>query len=228
MCRDRTETGDMVVVVDIETENTGAEIMADNKRIISVQLGDSSNQELYYADALDSSQSLVQVKTRINSIVKDGGVLAGYNVKGFDIPILKQFLEVTIPDANVLEIGEMKEMVELAQKVGKKHLRLEEACTEFGISSNHKWLMNARAEKFKNDPAVLANADKAAQRFVIARGWSFNFSRGYAIDKIAGGRAILESYQEFVSKRGSKDTLFYEYAVGDVVCEYRLMEALTC
>ena len=202
--------------------------MAGNKRIISVQIGDSSKQELYYTDARNPSQSLVQAQSRINSIVREGSVLAGYNVKGFDVPFLKQFLGIEIPDANILEIGDMAEMADIRKKLGKKYLRLEEACMEFGISPDHKWLMDKRAERFKNSPEILANADAAAQSLVTKRGWSFDFSRAYAIDKIAGGHAILESYQEFVSKGGSKDTLFYAYAIGDVVCEYKLLQALTC
>ena len=35
--------------------------------------------------------------------------------------------------------------------------------------------------------------------------------------------AIYEAYNEFVIKNGSKDTLFYEYAIGDVICEFQLL-----
>ncbi len=217
----------MVFVIDIETENTGADVMADNKRIISVQIGDSINQELYYADARDPLQSLAQAKSRIASLVREGNVLAGYNVKGFDILFLKQFLGVDIPNANVLEIMDMEEMAQLRNRLGKRYLRLEEACMEFGISPDHKRLMDKRAEPFKSNPEILARADTAAQKLVTTKGWSFEWSRGHALDKIAGGHAILASYQEFVSKGGSKDTLFYTYAIGDVVCEYKLWQALT-
>lgn len=41
----------MYRVIDIETENTGTDIMTDNKRIISVQIGDDVNQDLYWADS---------------------------------------------------------------------------------------------------------------------------------------------------------------------------------
>jgi len=48
------------LVIDIETENTGADLIADSKRIISVQIGNSTNQELYYADARNPSLSTSQ------------------------------------------------------------------------------------------------------------------------------------------------------------------------
>lgn len=216
------------VVLDIETENTEGDVLNGNKRIISVQMGDSLNQELYYADATVPTRSLLQAKARINSIVRDGGVVAGYNLREFDIPILRRFLEVTIPDASVLDLKDTEGVSDLTRRLGRKRLRLEDVCSEYGISTVHKSLMDRRAEQFKSDPQILVRADAFAQSLVTSKGWDFQFSRGYALDKIAFGHAILDSYQEFVSKSGSKDTLFHTYATGDVVCEYKLMQALTC
>jgi hypothetical protein len=48
----------MYFVIDIETENTGSDIMKDNKRILSIQIGDDTKQELYYADSTDSQWTL--------------------------------------------------------------------------------------------------------------------------------------------------------------------------
>lgn len=200
--------------------------MADNKRIISVQIGDSTKQELYYADAHDPSLSISLVPQRVKTLIAEGCVFAGYNVKGFDLLFLKQFLGVEIPEANILEIRDMDGVKKLQQKTGKKFYRLEEVCREYGISADHKRLMDESAEPIKKRPDVLALANTAARQLVANKGWSLDFSLKYTLDKIAGGRAIYEAYLEFVQKDGTKDTLFHQYAIGDVICEHQLMQNL--
>lgn len=206
-----------VLVIDIETENTGADIMADNKRIISVQIGDTSQQELYYADAKESIKSLSVVPTRINSLVANGALFAGYNLKGFDLFFLKQFLGIEIPDANVLELRDMDGVQRLQQRTGQRSYRLEEVCSEYEIVTEHKRLMDERALPFRVKPEILAQANMAARKLVVEKGWSFDFSLKYTLDKISGGHAIFDAYKEFVQKDGSKETLFYKYAVGDAL-----------
>lgn len=221
-----TQNSRETVVIDIETENTGADIMADNKRIISVQIGDSTKQELYYADAHNPSLSTSQVAQRVKTLIGEGNVFAGYYLKGFDLPFLKQFLGVEIPEANTLEITEMDGVKKLQQRTGRRSYKVEDVCKEYGIPADHKRMMDERAEPFKKRPEVLALADTAARQLVADKGWSYDFSLNYKLDKIAGGRAIYDSYLEFVRKDGAKDTLFHQYAVGDVICEYQLMQKL--
>jgi hypothetical protein len=216
----------MSLVIDIETENTGADIMADNTRIISVQMGDSEEQKLYYADAHDPSLSTSQVPQRVETLIAEGKVFAGYNLKGFDLPLLKQFLGVEIPEANVLEIAEMDGVKKLQQRSGRRSYRVEDVCKEYGISVDHKRLMDEKAETFKKRPEVLALADTSARQLVEEKGWSYAFSLNYKLNKIAVGRAIYDSYLEFVRAGGARETLFHRYAVGDVICEYQLMRRL--
>ena len=66
-----------------------------------------------------------------------------------------------------------------------------------------------------------------AQEIVRSKRWSWDFTFNRVLEKIAGGHAIYDSYQEFVQSGEQKDTLFYEYAIGDVICEYRLLRVLT-
>lgn len=216
----------MSVVIDIETENTGADIIRDNKRIISVQIGNSEKQELYYADARDPSLSTSRVPQRIRTLIAERNVFAGYYLRDFDLPLLKQFLGVEIPGANILEITEMDGIKKLQQRTGRRSYRVEDVCREYGIPTDHKRLMHERAESFRKRPEVLTLADTAARQLVADKGWSYDFSLTYKLDKIAGGRAIYDSYLEFVQKNGAKDTLFHRYAIGDVICEYQLMQKL--
>ncbi|MCX6648552.1 MAG: hypothetical protein NTV61_04090 [Candidatus Bathyarchaeota archaeon] len=215
------------LVLDIETENTGADIMADNKRIISVQLGNSAKQELYFADSKDTSRSLSTVKSRISSLLSEGIVFAGYNVKGFDVPMLKEFLDIDIPNENLLELYETEKVATLCRLKNRRTLRLEEVCKGFDIDTSHKDEMNHEAEKYKMRPDIVKKAQTAAKEIVDRKGWSFDFSYNYTLDKLAGGNAIYDSYLKFVERDGSPDTLFHRYAVGDIISEYRLLQAVT-
>lgn len=216
----------MSIAIDIETENTGADIMEDNRRIISVQIGDATKQELYYCDSEDSRYTLTSVDARIRALISQGYTFVGYNVKDFDIPLLRKFLGVEIPVSNVLELSNMGKVIELKNSFRRKKINLETVCEYFKISVDHKHRMNKKSEEYKVKPDIQAHADNGAILLVDKRGWSIDFSRNYALNKIAIGHAIYDSYKEFVAKGGRKDTLFYEYAIGDIVCEFQLLEVL--
>jgi hypothetical protein len=213
----------MYLIIDIETENTGSDIMKDNKRIISVQIGDATKQELYYADSKDPQYTLSRAKKQIASLLSQGYIFAGYNIKSFDIPILKQFLRVEIPESNVFELSQTSRVTEL-NKI--KKFKLEDICMECGVETNHKRKMNEKAEKYKGRQDIKDQAYAKAKDFVRNKGWTFDFAYRYALDKIARGTAIIDAYQEFVESGGQKNTLFYEYAIGDVISEYNLLKAL--
>jgi len=214
----------MYLIIDVETENTGSDIMKDNKRIISVQIGDDAKQELYYADSKDPQYNLVAAKSQITSLLSQGQVLAGYNIRMFDVPVIKQFLGVEIPESNIFDLFQTPRVAEL--KARGKRVRLEDVCMECGIEVVHKRRMNEKAEKYKDRQDIKDLAIAKAGKNVQDLGWSFNYSFQQALNKIAGGYAIYDAYQEFVRSGGQKDTLFYEYAIGDVICEYRLLKTL--
>lgn len=214
----------MYFVIDIETENTGSDIMNDNKRIISVQIGDDTKQELYYDDSKDSQYTLVGAKRRILSLLSQGHFFSGYNIKFFDIPVLKQFLEVEIPESKMLDLFRTHRVTQL--KMSGKSVTLENVCREFGIKAVHKQRMNEKAEKYKDRKDIRELAIAKAKKDVENFGGNFDYFFRRVINKIAGGNAIYDAYQEFVRRGGQKNTLFYEYAIGDVICEYRLLKAL--
>ena len=215
----------MYLIIDIETENTGADIMEDNKRILSVQIGDDVKQDLYWADSVDPRWTLESAKTEIASLLSQGVIFAGYNIKGFDVRFLKQFLGVTIPESNLLDLC-LCQPQKLTQLTGKNKPRLEDACRACGVKVAHKQRMNEKAKKYKLNEAFKKQALTKAEELVKNRDWGFNFSYNYVLDKLSGGNAIYDSYLEFVESGGQKDTLFYEYAIGDVVSEYQLLKVL--
>lgn len=213
----------MYLIIDIETENTGTDIMEDNKRILSIQIGNDAKQSLYWADSKDPKLTLEAAKRKIASLLSQGVVFAGYNVKGFDIPLLKQFLDIDIPESNTLDLCQPSRT---AQLTGKNKARLEEVCAACGIEVTHKQRMNEKAERYKSIEAHKNKASAKAKELVKKKGWSEDFAYNYALDKIAGGTAIYDAYLEFAKGGGKEDTLFYEYAIGDVISEYQLLKKL--
>lgn len=211
------------IILDIETENTGHDILEHNKRIISVQIGDSTLQELYYADSPIHETSLSRARERIDDLLGKDTTFSGYNLTGFDIPMLEKFLKIRIPQQNLLDLSNSQLVKNFCFQSNRRSLRLEELCTHLNIDSSHKDEMNKKAESYKTRPEIVAQAQAAAKNLVSRRGWSLNFSYGYSIDKIAGGHAIYDSYNYFVISRGSENTLFYRYAVGDIISEYKLL-----
>lgn len=213
----------MYRVIDVETENTGTDVMKDNKRIISVQIGDDTKQSLYWADSKDPRWNLSSAKKEIKSLLSQGVIFIGYNISNFDVRVLMQFLGVEIPESNILDLCQSPKIAELT---GKNRARFEEVCSACGIEVTHKTRMNKKAEKYKSMEVHKRYATAKAKELVENKGWSLDFSYAYVLDKIAGGNAIYEAYQEFVRRDGQKDTLFYEYAIGDVIAEYQLFKAL--
>lgn len=214
----------LILILDIETENTGHDIMAHNKRILSVQIGDSTKQELYYADAASHEDSLEAAKHRIHDLLDVGTLFSGYNIIGFDLPMLNQFLGIRIPEGNVYELCETSFVKGICSQKYRNTLRLEEICLHVGIKCRHKDEVNQKAEAYKNRPDLLAQARKAARDLVESKRWGLDFSLQYAIDKIAGGNAILDSYRSFARSNNPKNTSFYRYAIGDVICEHELLK----
>ena len=199
--------------------------MEDNKRILSIQIGNDTEQSLYWADSKDQKWTLETAKKKIASLLSQGVVFAGYNIKGFDVRFLKQFLDIEIPESNILDLC-LCQQQKLTQLTGRNKPRLEEACAACGVEVAHKRKMNEKAEKYKSVPAHKDKALAKAKELVEKKGWSLDFSYTYALDKIAGGNAIYDAYWEFVKSGGQKNTLFYEYAIGDVISEYKLLKKL--
>ena len=215
----------MYLVIDIETENTGTDVLEDNKRIISVQIGDDTKQDLYWADSKDPQWNLESAKKEIVSLLSKGVIFAGHNIRGFDVRFLKEFLGVEIPESNIHDPCECQSQ-KMTRLTGKNHPKLEEACAALGIKVTHKQRMNEKAIKHKSNEAFKKQALTKAKELVRDKGWSLNWSYDHVLDKIAVGNAIYEAYLEFVESGGQKNTIFYEYAIGDIISEYQLLKAL--
>jgi hypothetical protein len=205
---------------DIETENTGFDIHLDNKRIISVQIGNASNVEVYYADSKDPALSLLSAKRRLTEMLSNGYVLTGYGVEDFDNENLKKFLDFQIPPSNLLDLSQTDFIKSL--KHSHRLYRLEDICSHLNISVRHKDRMITKAESYKTRFSALADIE--AIKIAAKKGGTVEYAKAEAMRKVTIGNAIYDSYKEFLIKDGSKDTLFYEYAVGDVICEYLLFE----
>jgi hypothetical protein len=210
------------VTIDIETENTGADIDLDNKRIISVQIGNVTTVELFYDDSECPEYGLSAAKDRIAGMISKGYVFSGYGLKRFDVEHIATFLGIRIPPSNLIDLSQTDFISESNRRYGE--YKLEDVCRRFRISVEHKDRMNRKAETYKARSDVLALADREAPKIAAKKGGTVKFARDEAIRKITFGMAILDSYQEFVKKGGSKHTLFYQYATEDVVCEHHLFE----
>jgi hypothetical protein len=213
----------MYVVLDVETKNLGSDIMEDNEQLLSLQLGNSTKQELYYYDSKDPKLTLEIGKKQIATLLSQGVVFAGFNIKGFDTVMLRKFLGIEIPESKMLDLCQSPRLTQL---INKRKARLEEVCRICGIDASHKPKMDKKAEKYKAQPDVMKLAKAKAEAIVKNKGWSYDFAFNYVLDKIAGGRAIWDAYLEFVESGGRKNTLFYEYAVGDVISEHQLLKKL--
>ena len=130
---------------------------------------------------------------------------------------------IEIPESNTFDLSQTQRVAEL-NKI--KKFRLEDVCTECGVETKHKRKMNEKAEEYKARQDFKDQARAKAKDLAKNRGWTLDFAYRYALDKIAGGTAIINAYQEFARSGGQKSTLFYEYAVGDVISEYNLLKVL--
>jgi len=139
--------------------------------------------------------------------------------------LLKQFLDIEIPNSNWLDICQTPEMAKFHQT--NKDWTLECACGEWLVDATHKQKMNAKAEKYKTRQDIIEKAKIGAVAINKTMTW-LTPSEAYskALKKLAGGIAVYDSYLEFVESGGQKNTIFYEYAIGDVISEYQLLKAL--
>ena len=216
--------GNKHVVLDTETKNLGSDIMRDNERLLTIQLGNSTKQELYYHDSRNSKLTLEMGKKRIESLLSQNVTFIGYYLKGFDILMLKNFMEIEIPLSRVLELTETTTIKELHKR--DKNWKMEHACRECGIEVSHKNKMDELAKKYRTKPEIMKRASAEAEENTKKKGGTFQWWYEKMLSKLAGGHAIWEAYLEFVESGGRKDAFFYEYAIGDVISEYHLLKKL--
>lgn len=209
-----------IVTLDIETENTGYDIMEDNKRIISVQLLEGDDSKIYYDGS--ESNDLESAKEILRNMIEGGKSFLGFNIRGFDVRFIKKFLGVDIPPSQVIEISELPRMNSIREHFGKKRPRLVECCELLNVECLHKGLMDEQSDKFKQLPNVIEKAKEGATKWNEQLGWGYDFSYRLALDRIAGGMAIFEAFKKFVQANGDPNTVFYRYAMGDVFTEYAL------
>jgi len=214
-----------MITIDIETENTGYDILEHNKRIISVQMLDDNKSKIYY-DGFETN-NLSLAKSEIISCIERDTKFVGYNIRNFDIPLIKKFFDIHIPSEQIIEISEMDLVNDLRKKMMKNKLSLFQVCSNFGIDAGHKKEMDELAQKFINDPKVIEYAKKGAMEWVTQKGWGKNFSFELALKRITGGMAILDSFNDFVESGGDTTKLFYKYAMKDVEVESQLYNKLS-
>ncbi len=212
------------IVIDIETENTGYDIMNDNKRILSIQLLDVDHEQIFYDGA--QTNDLVQAQKTLNQLIIDKNTFVGFNIINFDIPLLKTFLNTEIHHAQISEITNLPMMSSIRERIGKNRPRLIEICDLLKIDCSHKNLMDSSAQKIKMNPDVQKMAKEGADKFSKELGWGYDFSLRLATDRIAGGTAILNSFNEFAQSNGDTASIFYKYAMGDVYTEKKLYEKM--
>lgn len=211
------------IVIDIETENIGYDIMGDNKRILSVQTYDGNDSVIYY-DGSDTND-LSDAKKFLEEHIGLGTKFVGFNVRNFDVRFIREFMGIDIPNSQIVDIGEMKKMNDVKQKMGKKWPKLVEVCDFLEIECSHKNLMDSQSLKFKDLPNVIKLAKKGAEKWGIDKPWlSYDDAYDKAVNIISVGMSILKSFKDFVESGGSSDSLFYKYAIGDVISEYLLYQ----
>ena len=208
------------ITIDIETENTGCNIMEDNKRIISVQLFDGNNPKIFY-DGSEYS-NLESAKKELNSLIDIGKSFVGFNIRNFDVPLITKFLGIKIPASQIIEISEMEKMNSVREHYGKKWPRLVDCCEFMDVECSHKGLMDKQSARLKKNPDVIIKAKEGAVTLQKRRGWTHDYAYNRALDFISGGMAILEAFNEFAGSKGDQNTIFYRYAVGDVFSENAL------
>lgn len=219
-----SESSNKYVVLDTETKNLGSDIMRDNEQLLTIQLGNSTKQELYYYDSRNPKLTLEIGKRRIESLLSQDVTFVGYYFKGFDIPMLGKFLGIDVPLSNVLELTETTRIRELHRI--DKNWTMEHACANCGIEATHKKKMKELAEKYKTKPEIMKRASADAEENTKKKGGTFQWWYEKMLSKLARGHAIWEAYSEFAESGGRRDTLFYEYAIGDIVATYELFKKL--
>ena len=221
-----SQYGGKTVVIDLIMENTGVDPVADSKRIISAQIGDSTGQEVYYTEAPDGPHSLFGLALRVNTLVARNHFFAGYDIKRLERPFLSKFLALAIPEVNVLDLRDIEGVASLRQSTARS-FELDELCRAYGISMEHRRGISEKAETIKKRPEIRAKAASLAPQLAAKEGRTLEQSLQQALDRIATGQAVVEAYDEFVQSGGSHESAFYKYATGNVVCENSLLQALS-
>jgi len=210
------------IVIDIETENTGYDVMGDNKRILSVQTYDGNESVIYY-DGSDTND-LSSAKIFLEEQIGVGTKFVGFNVRNFDVRFIREFMDVDIPNSQIVDIGELPKTNDIKQKMGKNWPKLVEICDFMKIECAHKNIMDEQSIKFKNLPHVIELAKEGAEKWGKEKGWSYDYSYNRALNSVSVGMAIMKLFEDFVQTGGSEDSLFYKYAIGDVISEYLLYQ----
>ena len=209
-----------IVTLDIETENTGYDIMEDNKRIISIQLMEGTKTKIFYDGA--KTDSIEAGENKLHSLIESGKNFVGFNIRNFDVRFIKKFLGIEISASQIIEISEMPKMNNIRKHLRNDWPRLVDCCEFMDVECSHKGLMDEQSNRLKKRPDVIKKAKEGAVALQERRGWSFNYAYNRALDKISGGTAILEAFNEFVGSKGDPNTIFYQYAMGDVFSENAL------
>ena len=208
------------VVIDVETRNEGFDVKKDNKELLSCQIGNVQKQELFYKSS--GSNNFDKLKESIEKMLENNVIFIGYYIE-FDLENLRKFLDITIPENNVIDIMNMEEFQFLKRLRNTNYIKLEDACKHLGIDICHKEHMNKLAENLKlRNP----NWVEDAKNYIKSNGFLATEDEiARKVNKKAFGTAISKSFDEF-SRFDDKNSLFYKYAVGDVVCEFKLFEKL--
>ena len=126
---------DEIITLDIETENTGYDILNDNKSILSIQLL-SNSKKIFYSGS--EKNSIDEGKKELISHIAQGNKFLGFNIRNFDIPMIKKFLDIEIPSEQIIDISEMEPVTEMKRKIGRKRISLFQVCQQIGIDAGHK------------------------------------------------------------------------------------------
>lgn len=214
----------MYVALDVETKNLGSDVIGENEQLLSVQLGNDTEQRLYYYDSKAPELNLESAKIEITSLLSKGAIFAGYNIE-FDVTMIKKFLGVEIPKAQTLDLCHTSEIEEFHKIT--TDWSLERACGKYYVNADHKRKMKEKAEQYKRRADIQEKAKaNAKETLKIKPNWTPNYAYDKALNKIAVCNAIYDAYIEFIESGGQKNTLFYEYAIGDIISEYNLLKAL--
>ena len=153
-----------------------------------------------------------------------GVIFVGYNIKGFDLPMIKQFLNVDIPESQILDLC-LCQPQKIAQLTGKNRSRLEEACKAFGIDASHKQRMDEKAKAYKTNEAFKARSLVRAKELVQDKKWTVFFhTTMHLIKSLVGTQSMMLTWN--LPKAVDKNTLFYDYAIGDIISEFSLLKKL--
>jgi hypothetical protein len=213
----------MYNILDVETKCA----VSDHEKLLSVQIGDNITQKLFWADSKEAEWDLEGAKKEIASLLSQGVVFVGYNID-FDTKMVKEFLGAEIPKKQTLDLCHTTK-IEAFHKI-TKDWSLEHACKKYYVNADHKGKINEKAQQYKNRPniqeRVKSKALQLAKKKNWTEQWTYDTFKAKFFNDVAVGHAIFDAYLEFVECGGQKNTIFYEYAIGDVISEYQLLKAL--